>query len=129
MVLLGLLSLHAIAAPVAACVQPHENHSSAGGAHAGHEAATAAHEHGHAPAGIDAASSTSDDAGQAEPAQGMDTMPMDCLAFAACGAPAVVTVMAAPPLVPLGPLGPAVSVVAQQPAAIVLGLLTPPPKI
>ena len=58
-----------------------------------------------------------------------DSQPVDCMALAACGAPAIGT-SHTPAELAVGDLSaPTLQAIADEPAAIVLGLTTPPPKI
>lgn len=129
MALLGLLSLHAIAAPVGVCAQPREGHHAGGSAGVEHDMAVTSATHGQMQLEASAPSPASAGGNTAGPVHETDSMPMNCMVLAACGAPAVGSVVAESGLVPLGRIVRSSTVVAQRPAAVVLGLLTPPPKI
>lgn len=129
-VLLGLLSLQVIAAPVGACAQPHVGHDAAGQAGIAVEMTMSRSvDHGRVLPADEPEASAPPGGAQSDLGHETDSMPMDCLALAACGAAAVRSVSAASILVLPGDFARTAVVVGERPAAVVLGLVTPPPKI
>ncbi|MDH3222257.1 MAG: hypothetical protein OEO23_00965 [Gemmatimonadota bacterium] len=122
--LLGLLSLHALAAPAVVCAQPHHGAAAAG------QVETSADSPGHGHMLVEASAESPPPVGSpaTDPEHGTDGVPMNCLALAACGAPAVGAVNATSGIVPLGIVERSAQAVAFRPTTVVLLLLTPPPK-
>lgn len=120
-VLLGLLSLQALAGPVAACAQPHGGHAPTPIMGMTQGIVTPSSSDAHGPA-ADAHA-----AGEAE--HETDPMPSDCRALQVCGTPALRAGSVLSHLVLPGDFARAGMVVQERPIAVVLGLVTPPPKI
>ena len=117
--LLTLLVVQSVAAPLGACAQEHE----------GHEGAAHEMEMGHAPAEMAHMMDMGSDHAEESHHQGQDSAPVDCTALTACGAPAIGTSIAPATLVVGDLVAPKQPGILDEPAAIVLALTTPPPKI
>ncbi len=116
--LLTLLAVQSVAAPLGACAAEQEHHEGVA-----HEAAAMDHTHG----GDGTHGMTPGAADESHHAP--DSTPADCLALAACGAPAMGARMATDQVVDTNHDAHALRSASEEPAAFVLGLTTPPPKI
>lgn len=118
LVLLALLAVQSVAVPMGACAQDHEQHEAAA-----HEMTTMDHAHtGGSRVGME-------HAGSYEAEHAPDPAPMDCLALAACGAPAVGSSISTAHVILADLSTRSLPTMSGEPATIVLGLTTPPPKI
>lgn len=118
LVLLALLAVQSVSAPLAACAQDHEQHEAAA-----HEMTTMDHAHaGGSTVGME-------QPGSSEAEHAPDPAPVDCLALAACGAPALSSSLSTAHVILADLSTRSLPTVSGEPTAIVLGLTTPPPKI
>jgi hypothetical protein len=118
LVLLALLAVQSVAAPLGACAQDHEQHEAAA-----HEMTTMDQAHAGGPTvGME-------QVGSSEAEHAPYQAPVDCLALAACGAPAVGSSVSTAHVILADLSTRSLPAVSGEPAAIVLGLTTPPPKI
>ena len=116
---LTLLAVQTVTAPMEACAQEQDGHEN--GPHQMLTGHTAPAEFAH---GMNVGSEHSEESHHAP-----DSQPVDCTALAACGAPAIGT-SHMPAELAVGDLSaPTLQAITDEPAAIVLGLTTPPPKI
>ena len=115
--LLILLAVQSVAAPMGACAQEHEGHDTVAP-----EMATNGHGHANMPTGTEPVPT---EASHHDPA----SAPVGCLALAACGAPAISTSIATAVLPFADRVEQKARGILDEPAVIVLGLTTPPPKI
>jgi len=116
---LALLAVQSIAAPLGACAEETGSHEN--GAHEMAMSHGAEADMAHA---TDMASEHSEESHHAP-----DSQTADCMVLAACGAPAVGTSYT-PTQLAVGDLSTStLQGIADEPAAIILGLTTPPPKI
>ena len=116
--LLSLLATQFVLAPFSACAQEHEGHD--GPSHASVV-------DGHAPESRVMIEPHDDRV--VDPASSPEPTPVDCLALAACGAPAIGQVGATAQVRIADSVGHDPWQLLDEPAAIDLSLSTPPPKI